>query len=196
MLAPDNNPAQKSGSGPLDSVGPGGIPWREALERAHREALAYCGPEKHDLAEDVAQVALRKLFKNRDRVRVSWKAMLSKIVVNTAKTQLRRDAARRTRCWPHTEAVSAAASEEPEPVEQAGWTEAAALLKPLMAELDARFGRGTRAIVDFRAEGLSWEEIAGVVDLSERTCRYRHEKARAWLCERLALDAVKGGQRD
>jgi RNA polymerase sigma factor (sigma-70 family) len=196
MLVPDNNPAQKSGSGPLGSVGSAGIPWREALVRAHREALAYCGPRHRELAEDVAQESLSKLFKNTGRVRVSWKAMLSKIVVNTARTRLKRDAARRARCWPDTAAVSAAPSEEPEPIDQAGWSEAAALLKPLLAQLDARFGRGTRAIVDFRAEGLPWEEIAGVVDLSERTCRYRHEKARAWLSERLALEAVKGGQRD
>jgi len=196
MLAPDNNPAQKSGSGPLESAGAGGIPWREALERAHREALFYCGLDNRELAEDVAQEALGKLFKNSGRIRKSWKALLSKIVVNTAKTKLKRDAARRARCWPNTEAVSAAASEEPEPVNQAGLAEAAALLKLLMAELDARFGRGTRAIVDFRGEGLPWGQITGVVDLSERTCRDRHVKARAWLCERLALDAVKGGQRD
>ena len=66
----------------------------------------------------------------------------------------------------------------------------------LLAELDREFGRGTRAIVEFRNFGMRWEEVAAAVGWCERTCRSRYQSAYEWLEQRMSPQPEKGESRD
>jgi DNA-directed RNA polymerase specialized sigma24 family protein len=196
MFVPDPSSAVPAhASSGRECAGPN-IPWDEAVERAHRASLGFCGVQRRHLAEDVAQESLRRLFLNAGRIHRGWKAMLSVIVLNVARTFLRREAARGARVRLDPAAVEAAPIEEPSPVDQALRAEDNAVVESLLAEVDAKFGLGTRAIIEFRCEGLPWEEIVKVAQLSERACRYRYKKALAWVRERFSLEGAEGGQND
>jgi DNA-directed RNA polymerase specialized sigma subunit, sigma24 homolog len=116
------------------------------------------------------------------------------IVQNTAKTHLKRELTRRR-------ALPAARDEEgdppdgqPGPGQEAFLNECRAKLPGLLAKLDERFGRGTRAIVELRSQGVPWARIVEIVSLSERTCSTRIKEATKWIAKCLSLEAARRGQ--
>ena len=97
---------------------------------------------------------------------------------------------------PASPLVETAAGNKLDPLDQAAARELQTKYVTLLGELDVRFGLGTHAILDFRAEGKSWEEIALIVPLSVKTCWNRHKKATEWLCKGLSLPLPKGEQHE
>lgn len=172
------------------------VPWADAARFAHRQAIRLLDGRNPGLAEDIAQTSLLKLFQNATRIRTDWRGLLSRIVLNTARSKIKAERSRRARVATNMAATESAPCCSAPPSAPLLAEEAAAALASSLAKLDAAFGSGTRAIVDFRAQGVSWEEIAGIMKLADRTCRYRHEKALAYLVERLSIYDEREGQND
>jgi RNA polymerase sigma factor (sigma-70 family) len=157
------------------------FPWDEAARVATEHARRCVAPRWSHLAEDIAQDALIRLTRNLDRVQVNWPGYLCVIVQNTAKTHLRRELTRLRALPVAPDETSDPPDGQPGPAVQAFLNECHADLPALLGELDERFGRGTRAIVDLRSRGVPWAEIAEIVSLSERTCSTRINEATTWI---------------
>jgi RNA polymerase sigma factor (sigma-70 family) len=193
MVVPDQNPTPPPG-GPRPGSACAGttFPWQAASHFAVTLALRIVGCHRRQLAEDIAQIALLRMWRRNPEIQVTWQALLSTIVMRLAWNRLRDEKTRRRHVSLDMEAVHAARDGEPGPPEQVGNTETMADLAALLKQLDEEFGPGTRAIVEFRAKGVPWEEIAGIVKLAARTCRNRHKSAIAWLNQRLSPTRDEG----
>jgi RNA polymerase sigma-70 factor (ECF subfamily) len=146
-------------------------------ERLYRW-LYHLTRDRHT-AEDLAQETFLKAFSRLDKFRLgsNFGAWLFRIGHNNW-ANLHRGPVRHRE--PLSERLPAA---EPGPAEQAASREALAGLARAVARLPAEF----RAALLLRAEGgLSFREIAEVLDLTEETARWRVFKARQKLLTILA----------
>ena len=197
MLLPGpNSSAQPSGTAPAPQPAAPTIPAGEALKLAHAIALRFFGTRKREIARDVAQDALLKLYSHSGRIRVGWKAILPQIVLNTARSFLKAEQTYRAHVAAQQAAADTTSAGTPAPAEQMISEEELAELDARRLLLDERFEPGTRAIVEMRLQGLSWEEIAGIMTLADRTCRYRYEKAVEWLSRPCPSKPRREGTRD
>jgi DNA-directed RNA polymerase specialized sigma24 family protein len=193
MSARDQLPATPfaQAHAPLAAVA-ASIPGDEAIALARWQASRLLGNCDSELVDDVVQESLRRLFRSATRIRFGWQALLSKIVVNTARSAIKRERVRRDRARGATSAAESALDEEPGPAELATKQDLLAKLRVLQRELDGRFGRGTRAIVRWRTKGVEWDKIVRVVKLKQRACQDRYTKAVAWMRKRLSPPEAKG----
>jgi DNA-directed RNA polymerase specialized sigma24 family protein len=194
MLVPGpNSSAQPSGTAPALHPAAPTIPAGEAFKLAHAIALRFFGARKREIARDVAQDALLKLYSHSERIRVGWKAILPRIVLNTARSFLKAEQTYRAHVAAQPVAADTTSAGTPAPAERMITEEELAALAARLPLLDEQFEPGTRAIVEMRMQGLSWEEITDIMRLADRTCRYRYEKAVDWLSRNLSLQTTKGG---
>jgi RNA polymerase sigma-70 factor (ECF subfamily) len=139
--------------------------------------LYHLTHDRHQ-AEDLAQEAFLKAFAHLQRFRpdTNFRAWLFRIAHNTFANQ-HRAAARRGGPLP-----ADLADRDPGPVEQALSREALARLADALARLPTDF----RAALLLRIEeGLSFRQIAGVLETTEETARWRVFKARQKLLAHL-----------
>jgi RNA polymerase sigma factor (sigma-70 family) len=172
------------------------FPWQEASDFANIQARQFLRSRRSHMAEEVAQEALVRLSRNLARIKGDWRPYLCQIVQNRARTHLRRELTRQKALPVARDEGSDPLDGHPGPALQAFLNECHAELPALLDELDDRFRRGTRAIVDFRSRRIPWAEIAELVSLSERTCSSRFNEAMTWLAERLSLEVARRSQND
>jgi DNA-directed RNA polymerase specialized sigma24 family protein len=197
MLVPEDTPkTPAAGPSPGPAFTDKTLPWQAASDFAVAQALGLVGHRRRQLGEDIAQEALMRMWRQKPEIRTTWQALLSTIVLRLAWNHLRDERTRRGHVCIDMEAMQGARDGEPAPPEQLIQAEVSAELAVLLSQLDDRFGRGTRAIVVFRARGVPWDEIVGIVDLAVRTCSYRYQWAIEWLQERLSLQETRGGHHD
>jgi len=179
MPDPDSIPGREAGD--AGTV----VDWDEARKFAYDKALRIC---RRELADDVAQESVLRLFRYNGVIR-DWRALLSTIVFKTSLTALKRQKSTQARVAVDSVQTEHATASEPTPID-------CLMVKLLVLELDQRFGRGTRAIVDFRKQRFSWEEIARFVGLTDRTCRDRYQKALTWISNQLITCTSKESTHD
>jgi len=195
--AGDNPPTQSSDAPPAPSSGGDGtIPWQQASDAAHACARRLFGYQDRQLAEDVAQESLLKLQRYDGRIRVGWGPLLYTIVLNRGREQFAAQDAKRSKVRSDTTAAEAATAEASSVPDLAINDERLASLEQHLQGLDVKFGIGTRAIVDFRSQGMAWRDIVHATGIPLRTCSDRHTKAMTWLCDRLSLQPTQGGPHD
>lgn len=152
------------------------------LARAYYDRLyrwLYHLTRDRHTAEDLTQESLLKAYAALDRFQAgtNFRAWLFRIGYNSF-VNLRRSASRQREPLP-----ADLADPEADPGEQAAQRETLALLAEAVERLPAEF----RAAFLLRAEeGLSFRQIAGILDLTEETARWRVFKARQKLLRTLA----------
>lgn len=164
-----------------------------AAQRGDRDAFATLAEQYYDrlhrwlyqltrdrhTAEDLTQETLLKAFAALQRFEAgtNFRAWLFRIAYNSLINQ-RRGLARQRESLPEDLPDS-----EDTPVDQAAQREALALLAEAVQRLPSEF----QAAFLLRAEeGLSFRQIAGVLNLTEETARWRVFKARQKLVKALA----------
>jgi RNA polymerase sigma factor (sigma-70 family) len=169
------------------------VDWEEASRLAHEVALRFLRHRQRQLAEDVAQDALFKLRNHFETIRGKWQPWLKIVVTNLARNALRTEARARARVHANSTILDGALQLYPNPPDQQlEQSEEKELLDSLLGQLDAEFGKGTRAIVEFRAFEMEWREIAIATGLCSRTCSYRYNHAFAWLQRRMSPQLTRG----
>ena len=169
------------------------VDWGLAREIALKTARRICNNRDTgtDFAEDIAQDSIIKLMANLSKVRVGWKPLLYKIVLSVAATKLKRESRQPTSPVDET-LIDNESDGEPQPALGAQNAEDLEAFQGLLCELDQRFGRGTRAILELRCRGTRWQEIARITKLKDRTNRYRYEKAKKWMKDQWSRREAKG----
>lgn len=195
--AGDDPPTQSSDPPPPSSPGgSGAIPWPDASDAAHAFARRLFGYRDRHLAEDVAQEALMRLQPYDGRVKAGWKPLLYTILLNAGRERFSAEDAKRAKVRPDTtEAENAPADVQSVP-DLATNDERLAAIEQRLEQLDEKFGAGTRAIIDFRFQGMAWDPISHATGIPVRTCSDRYTKAMTWLCDRLSLQPAQGGRHD
>jgi RNA polymerase sigma factor (sigma-70 family) len=199
MQVPDDGqppPATDPSPGAEAACAP--FPWAEAIRIANGLSRRFvkCRGTRSQVAEDIAQESVARLSRNLERIEGDWQPYLFTIVQNVSRTYLKRDSARRRALPPQREDGDDPSDEHPGPDVQAFVNECDAALPALMDQLDERFGRRTRAVVDLRSRGVPWAEIADIVSLCERTCSNRLNEAMAWLGKCLSLEVPRRGRHE
>lgn len=197
MQVPEDTPSiPLAGPSPGPASGGPEVPWQEATGFAVSVALGVVGHRRQQLAEDIAQEALMRMCRPGVVIETTWQALLHTITTRLALNRRRDEATRMRHVRLDFENAPESPGGDPGPLDVLVEEELRAELASLMDQLDDEVGAGTRAIVDFRSKGVPWQEIAGLVDLAERTCRYREEAATQWLYQRLSLQETRGGQHE
>jgi RNA polymerase sigma factor (sigma-70 family) len=194
MVEPDQTQATHL-AGPAPTPEPAGdpIPWKDVQEFARGVARNICGRRYDHLVDDIAQESAVRLWKNHGRITKDWKAFLYKIVWNQALKQVGREKSLGSLLRGDSASLEGAPDNSPGPLTEAVEGELKANLEVVLDELEVRFGLGTRAIVEFRSEGMTWGEIVEALGIPLRTCTLRYQKAEAWTCKRLSLSLPEGG---
>jgi RNA polymerase sigma factor (sigma-70 family) len=173
------------------------IPWNTVPAYARKIARGFCQDGLAHLEDDIVQEASLRLFKSSNQIRTSWKGFLRRTVANVAHDLIGHEMRLRRLIRQDQQALAESPSADPEAPDLVATAELEGKLEvefeAMLAELDVKFGLGTRAIVELRAEKVPWEEIAQALEIPLRTCSYRHGKAEAWLRKKLSLPPQKGG---
>jgi RNA polymerase sigma factor (sigma-70 family) len=198
MAVPEDRQDQAGAEATATGQHPSGaIPWEEVFDCARRVAIRFCSDGLAHLADDIAQEAAVRLLNNGHRIATNWQAFLYQITVNLARTHVKRER-RRLRGIGRRghEALLDESSSDPEVTSQVEAVELDERLEASLAELDIKFGLGTRAIVEFRAQKMTWKDIEDALSIPLRTCSDRHSRAVAWLRRQLSLPPRKGGDHE
>jgi DNA-directed RNA polymerase specialized sigma24 family protein len=172
------------------------IPWKVVPAYARKIALSFCKDGFAHLADDIAQEAAIRLFKNSNQIRTSWKGLLRRIVANVAHDLVGDEIRLRKLVRQNQAALDGSLCAGPEAPDLVATTELEGNFEAMLAELDIKFGLGTRAIVDLRGQKLPWKDVVEALGIPERTCRFRHDKAEAWLTKQLSLPPRKGSDHE
>lgn len=167
------------------------IPWAEAREWAAAKVCQLLRGQYWNRWDDIVQESMLKLLKNQDQAR-DWKAYLTTIVMNTARTILKKE--RRKNLEPLADSSNIPLADAPRPDERVESTEFSKVVERCLDELDEQFGDGTKAIVCLRNADIPWARISNAVRLSLGTCSDRHEKAHVWLARRLSAKGKEEGR--
>lgn len=197
-------PEQGQTAIPIDTAAPGGqlldsIPWGLAPDYARKIARGFCRDGFAHLADDVTQEAMIRLFNNRTRIRTSWKGFLRTTVANAARDLIGREMREiesRRKVQQDREALDGATCSEGGVPDLVAMAELEEELEAALTKLDERFGEGTRAIIELRAQRIPWGEISEALDIPLRTCSDHHGKAAMWLRKQLSLAPGKGGDHE
>jgi len=147
---------------------------------------------RRETAEDLAQEAMLRIVRNKKPVRRSWRALVRTTISRLVWNHQRDEGTQGDHLHFDAKAAAGARDEWPGPLDRLIEEETEAELATFLEELDERFGVGTRAIVEFRIQGIPWDEVADLVGLPLRTCSRREAKALEWLSQRRSLQVAEG----
>lgn len=135
-------------------------------------------------AQDIVQDAFLRCWKIRDRIRAdTFKALIYRTALRLASNQRRR-----RKLWHFVQFESESRADRTD--NSARTAEAAFVSRPLRGAVDGLPERLKRVLLLSEVAGMSYKEIAAVMDIKEGTVGSRRSRALALLRERLAARGV------